>query len=89
MFLIFKLIFEYIKRLHTKMNPTSCLFKSRFVSSYWLAHFTLMEKSAEGTALFWFGLRDVGILQIFYTHEPESKDQLLTFPHFWNTVWRK
>ncbi len=26
-----------------------------------------MKKSAKSAALFWFGLRDVGILQIFYS----------------------
>ncbi len=35
----------------------------RILSSYWLAHFTLMKSAA----LFWFGLRDVGILQLFYS----------------------
>jgi hypothetical protein len=48
---------EYLKRLqssellHTKINPTSCLSGSRFacriLSSYWLAHFYLMKKSAK------------------------------------------
>jgi hypothetical protein len=61
------------------MNPTSCLFGSRFVSSYWLAH--LMIKSAK--VLHYFGL-DCGMLEFFKysTQEPLFKEQLLTLPHF-------
>jgi hypothetical protein len=35
------------------------------------------KKIHQSAALFWFGLRDVEILQIFY-----FKEQLLTIPHF-------
>jgi hypothetical protein len=50
------------------MNPTSCLFGSdhglhRILSSYWLAHFNLMKKSAK-VQLF-FGL-DCGMMAFFY-----------------------
>jgi hypothetical protein len=47
-----------------------------------------MEKSPK--VLDYFGM-DCGMLGFFKysTHKPESKDQLLTFPHFWSTVWRK
>ncbi len=38
----------------------------RILSSYWLAHFYLIKKICQSAALFWFGLREVGILQIFY-----------------------
>jgi hypothetical protein len=41
------------------------------------------EKISQSAAVFWFGLRDVGILQIFYsTPEPSSKEQLLTLRIF-------
>jgi hypothetical protein len=57
--------------LHTKMNPTSCLFGLQFVrivlSSYWLAHFYLMKKSTK--VLHYSGL-DCGMLeflQIFFS----------------------
>jgi hypothetical protein len=44
-------------------------------------------KIRQGAALFWFRLRDVGILQLLYsTHETFSKEQLLTLPHFWRPV---
>jgi hypothetical protein len=52
----------------------------RILSSYWLAHFYLMKKSAKG--LYYFGL-DCGMLE-FFTHEPQSKGKLLSFPHFWS-----
>jgi hypothetical protein len=32
------------------------------LSSYWMAHFYLIKKIRQSAALFWFGLRDVGIL---------------------------
>jgi hypothetical protein len=38
----------------------------RILCSYWLPHF-FAEKIRQTTALFWFRLRDVGILQIFYS----------------------
>ncbi len=37
--------------------------------------------------LLYFGL-DCGMLE-FFTHEQESKEQLMSLPHFWSTVWRK
>ncbi len=55
--------------LHTKMNPT-CLFGSRYVLDpvFLLAGALLFdEKIHQSAALFWFGLRDVEILQIFYS----------------------
>ncbi len=72
MFLIFNFTFKSLKilqsseLLRTKMNPTSCLFRSRFVYNHFflLAGALLMdEKIGQSTALFWFGLQDVGILQ--------------------------
>jgi hypothetical protein len=56
--------------LHTKINPTSCLFASLFV---WNPFFRFAgallfdEKIRRSAAPFWLGLRDVGILQIFYS----------------------
>ncbi len=47
------------------MNPTSCLFRSRFVKNpfFLLAGALLFdEKIRQRTELFLFGLRDVGIL---------------------------
>ena len=57
----------------------------RILSSYWLAHVYLMKKSAK--MLLYSGL-DCGMLE-FFTHKPQSNDQLLTFPHFWRPIWRK
>jgi hypothetical protein len=34
----------------------------RILSSYWLAHFYFDEKIRQSAAIFWSGLRDVGIL---------------------------
>jgi hypothetical protein len=63
---------EYLKRfqssepLNTKMPPTSCFFGTRFVlNPFFLLAGALLfdEKIRQCAALFWFGLRDVGILQ--------------------------
>jgi hypothetical protein len=43
------------------------------------------EKIRQSAALFWFGWQDAG----FFTHEPYSKEQLMSLPHFWSTVGRK
>jgi hypothetical protein len=43
------------------------------------------EKSAK--VLLYFGL-GCGMLE-FFTHEPKSKKQLMSLPHFWSTVGRK
>ncbi len=42
------------------IQPPACSDRGlhRILTSYWLAHFYLMKRSA---ALFWFGLQDVGI----------------------------
>jgi hypothetical protein len=46
--------------------------------------FLFDEKTRQSDALyiFWFGLRDVGILLILYTHELSSKEQLLSLRIF-------
>ncbi len=57
----------------------------RILSSYWLAHFHLMKKSAK--VQLYFGV-DCGMMK-FFTYEPQSKEQLICLPHFWDTVRRK
>jgi hypothetical protein len=54
----------------------------RILSSYWLAHFHLMKKSAK--VQLYFGLY-CGMME-FFTCEPQSKEQLISRPHFWGTV---
>jgi hypothetical protein len=46
----------------------------------------LGEKIRQSAALFWFGLRNDGF---FFTCKPQSKEQLMSLPHLWSTVWRK
>jgi hypothetical protein len=67
--LVFNFNFEYVKRLqsseplHAKMNPTSCLFtvcKETCLPIGWQTVYD--EKIHQNAALFWFWLRDVGIL---------------------------
>jgi hypothetical protein len=43
------------------------------------------EKSAK--VQLYFGL-DCGMMR-FFTDEPQSKDQFMSLPHLWSTVWRK
>ncbi len=66
---------EYLRRvqssepLHTIMNPISCLLGSRFVENpFFLLAVALLfvEKIHQSAAQFWFGLRIVGFLQMFY-----------------------
>jgi hypothetical protein len=55
---------------NTKINTISCLLGSRFVKNpfFLLAGALLFdEKIRQSAVLFWFGLRDVRILQIFYS----------------------
>jgi hypothetical protein len=53
------------------------------LSSYWLAHFHLMKKSAKVQLYFGSGY---GMLT-FFTCEPQSIEQMMPLPHLWNTVW--
>jgi hypothetical protein len=98
-FLLFNFDLEYLERLqsseplHTKMPPPSSPASLahgfyRIRSSHWLAHFYLMKKSVK--VPHYFGL-DCGMLEFFkhFTHEPSSKEQLLTLPYFWSPVWWK
>jgi hypothetical protein len=55
------------------------------LSSYWLAHFHLRKKSAKVQLYFGSGCG----MMMFFTCEPQSKEQLMPLPHLWNTVWRK
>ncbi len=50
----------------------------RILSSYWLAHFPLMKNSAK--VQLYFGL-DCGMMA-FFTDEPQSKEKLMSLPHF-------
>ncbi len=52
------------KRLQSPHSSAGSLY--RILSSYTLAHSYLMKKSARVLHYFWFGLRVVGILQIFH-----------------------
>jgi hypothetical protein len=49
------------------------------LSSYWLAHFHLMKKSAKVQLYFGLGY---GMMK-FFTCEPQSKEQLMPLPHLW------
>ncbi len=86
-FRFFTFTFEYLIRLqsseplHTKINPTSCLFGSRFVQNpyFQLAGALLfVEKIRQRAVLFWFGLRDVGI---FYSRAV-IQSTIVDFPAF-------
>ena len=57
----------------------------RILSSYRLAHFYLMKKSTK--VLLYFGL-DCGMME-FFAYELQSKEQLISLPHFWSSVRRK
>jgi hypothetical protein len=69
-FRFFNFTLEYLKRLkssellHAKMNPTYCSFGSWFAKNpvFLLAGALLFDKKSAKVLLFWFGLRDVGIL---------------------------
>jgi hypothetical protein len=95
-FRFFNFSSEYLKRLqsyellHTKMNLTSCLFGSRFVwNPFFLLAGALLfdEKIRQNAALQYFGM-DCGMLE-FFTHEPQSKEQLMSLLHFWSKVRRR
>ncbi len=60
----------------------------RILTSYWLAHFYFMKNSVK---VLHYLVLDCGMLEIckYSTHEPSSKEQLLTPQHFWSPVWRK
>jgi hypothetical protein len=57
----------------------------KILSSYWLAQFHLMKKSAK--MQLYFDL-DCGMME-FFTDEPQPKEQFICLPHFWSTVRRK
>ncbi len=90
----FNFTLEYLKRLqsseplHAKMNPTSCLFRSRFAKNpvFLLADALLCDKKiCQSAALFWFGWQDAGIL-----YSPTVFQRTIDYlPHFWSTVQRK
>jgi hypothetical protein len=66
------------------MNPTSCLFGSRFVYNpffFWAGVLLFVEKTCQRAALFWFELPDVGILQIFHSRAVIQRI-IVNFPAF-------
>jgi hypothetical protein len=67
------------------MQKASCVFGTRLVKNLFLilaGALLFEEKIRQRAALFWFRLRDVGNLQRYSTHEPSSKEQLLTLRIF-------
>jgi hypothetical protein len=86
-FWFFNFSFAYLKRLqsseplNTKMNPTPCLFRSRFGQNPFfllLSRFYLLKKKPQRVALVWFGLLDVGI---FYSRTVIQRT-IVDFPAF-------
>ncbi len=79
----FKVLSRFIQKW---IQPPACSDHGlyRILSSFGVAQFYLLKKSTKG--LHYFGL-DCGMLKFFWysTHEPWSKEQLLTFRHFWST----
>ncbi len=69
------------------IQPPACWVHGlhRILSSYWLAHFHLMTKSTKVQLYFGLGC---GMME-FFTCKPQSKEQLMSLPHLWSTVWRK
>ncbi len=69
------------------IQPPACSVHGlhRILSSYWLAHFYFMKKPAK--VLLYFGL-DCGMMK-FFTLKPQSKGQLMSLPHLWNTFGEK
>jgi hypothetical protein len=62
----FQVLSRFIQKL---IQPPACSDHGlyRILSSYWLAPFYLLKKIRQRAELFWFGLRDVGILKIFHS----------------------
>ncbi len=81
--------FKVLSRFMQKwIQPPACSDHGlhRIFSSYWLAHFYLMKKSAK--ELLYFGL-ECGMMK-FFTFKPQPKEQLISLPHFWSTVqWKR
>ncbi len=81
--------FKVLSRfMQNRTQPPACSDHGlhRILSSYWLAHFYLMKKSAK--ELLYFGL-DCRMM-IFFTFKPQPKEQLMPLPHLWNTVrWKR
>jgi hypothetical protein len=62
------------------MPPTSCFFSTRFVWNpffLWAGALLFDKKIRQGAALFWFGLRNVGILLL--TSRPPKNNCRLTY----------
>ncbi len=80
----FKVLSHFMKKL---IQHLACSDHGlhRILSSYWLAHFHLMKKSAK--VQLYFGL-DCGMIE-FFTCLPQSKEQLISLLPFLSTVRRK
>jgi hypothetical protein len=80
--------FKVLSRFMQKwIQPPACSDHGlhRILSSYWLAHFYLMKKSAK--ELLYFCL-DCGMMK-FFNFKPQPKEHLISLLHLWSTVWRK
>ncbi len=80
----FKVLSRFMQNL---TQPPACSDHGlhRILSSYWLAHCYLMEKSTKVALYFGLGCR----MMEFFTCKPQSKEQLMSLPHLWSTVWWK
>ncbi len=67
--------------------PPACSNHSlhRILSSQWLVHFYLMKKS---TKVLLYFILDCEMME-FFTYKSQSKEQLISLPHFWSTVRQK
>ncbi len=79
----FKFLSHFIQKW---IQPLACSVHRffRILSSCWLAHFYLIIKIRQSAALFWFGLRAVGILHIFYQRavfQRKTDDSLAFLEH--------
>ncbi len=83
----FKVVSRFIQKW---IQPPACSDHGlyRILSSYRLAHFYLMKKSAK--VLHYCGL-DCGMLEFLqiFIAQAVIQRQLLTFPHFWRQIWWK
>ncbi len=75
------------------MNLTFCLFRSWFVQNpFFIGWRTIISwKNPPKYVLHYFSL-DCGMLEFvkYSSYKPESKEQLLTLPHFWSPVrWKR
>ncbi len=80
--------FKILSRFMQKwIQPPACSDHGlhRTLSSYWLAHFYLMKKSAK--ELLYFCL-DCGMMK-FFTFKPQPKEQFISLTHLWSGLAKK